>query len=76
MDLEQEQLAGILEGLGCPAEKCQLLASQLDKRARQLVEARGLTYPAAVQHLLHLMRQGWASPQNSDSPSVNKKAGP
>lgn len=75
MDLQQEQLAGVLEGLGCPAEKCQLLASQLDKRARQLVDARGLTYAAAVQHLLQLMSQGWAAPQCSDSPPGNKKAG-
>jgi len=37
------------------------MASQLDKRARQLAEIRGRTYDEALQHLIGLMRQGWAA---------------
>lgn len=37
------------------------MAAQLDKRARQLAEAKGRSYEEALQHLLGLMRQGWAA---------------
>jgi hypothetical protein len=36
------------------------MAAQLDKRARQLAEQKGRPYEEALQHLLNLMRQGWA----------------
>jgi hypothetical protein len=55
------ELAGVLAGLGCPQEKCAEMASQLDKRARQLAEQKGRTYEAAMAHLLELMQQGWAA---------------
>jgi hypothetical protein len=39
------------------------MAAQLDKRARQLAEQKGRPYDEALQHLLALMRQGWAAPK-------------
>ncbi len=51
----------MLTGLGCPREKSPEMAAQLDKRARQLAEAKHRTYDEALEHLLGLMRQGWAS---------------
>lgn len=59
MDLEQ--LRSALTMMGCPAEKAADLASQLDKRARQLAEQKGRTCEEALAHLLHLMKQGWAA---------------
>jgi len=56
-----DQLASVLVALGCPREKSVAMASQLDKRARQLAEIRGRTYDEALQHLIGLMRQGWAA---------------
>ena len=61
MDLEQ--LAAALVSLGCPSEKSWEMAAQLDKRARQLAEAKDRSYDDALAHLLELMRQGWASQQ-------------
>jgi hypothetical protein len=37
------------------------MASQLDKRARQLAQQQGRTYEEALAHLLSLMKQGWAA---------------
>lgn len=59
MDLEA--LAMALTSLGCPADKSTEMANQLDKRARQLAEAKGRSYDDALAHLLELMRQGWAA---------------
>lgn len=55
------QLAQVLVALGCPAEKSADMAAQLDKRARQLAEAKGGAYEDALKHLLTLMREGWAA---------------
>ena len=57
------QLAQVLVALGCPAEKSADMAAQLDKRARQLAVEKGRTYEEAMQHLLTLMKQGWAAPK-------------
>lgn len=54
-------LAQLLAALGCPVEKSGEMAAQLDKRARQLAEQKGRTYPEALQHLITLMKQGWAA---------------
>lgn len=56
-----QELAAVLVALGCPAEKSQFMAAQLDKRARQLAERKQRTYDEALTHLLGLMRQGWAA---------------
>ena len=62
--METSELAQVLVALGCPAEKSAEMASQLDKRAKQLAEQKGRTYEEALQHLLTLMRQGWAAPKS------------
>jgi hypothetical protein len=49
--------------MGCPADKSQEMAAQLDKRARQLADQKGRTYDEAMAHLLKLMAQGWAAPK-------------
>ena len=59
--VEISELAQILVALGCPAGKSGEMAAQLDKRARQLAEQKGRSYEEALQHLLNLMRQGWAA---------------
>ena len=59
MDLQQ--LAEALVAMGCPKEKAVEMASQLDKRARQLAEERNRPYEEAMAHLLGLMRRGWAA---------------
>jgi hypothetical protein len=59
MDLTQ--LATLLVGLGSPAEKSAEMAAQLDKRAKQLAEAKGRSYEEALTHLLTMMKQGWAA---------------
>lgn len=61
-DRDLTQLESVLVALGCPAEKKATLATQLDKRARQLADQKGRTYEEALAHLLQLMKQGWASP--------------
>ena len=37
------------------------MATQLDKRARQLAAQKNKTYEEAMSHLLGLMKQGWAA---------------
>jgi hypothetical protein len=59
--METFELAKVLIALGCPAEKSAEMAAQLDKRARQLAEQKGRSYDEALQHLLQLMKQGWAA---------------
>lgn len=55
------ELSVLLVRLGCPAEKSEAMASQLDKRARQLADRKGRSYAEALAHLLSLMKQGWAA---------------
>jgi hypothetical protein len=59
--LELKELAKILAALGCPPEKTDEMATQLEKRARQLAEQKDRSYEEALTHLLELMRQGWAA---------------
>ena len=59
--MNTSELAALLVALGCPAESSTEMASQLDKRARQLAEQKDRTYEDALAHLLNLMRQGWAA---------------
>ena len=55
------ELAALLVQMGCPPEKSEEMASQLDKRAGQLSEKTGKSREDAMAHLLNLMKQGWAA---------------
>jgi hypothetical protein len=59
--MEISELAKALVVMGCPPEKSTEMASQLDKRAKQLMELKGKSYDEAIRHLLALMQQGWAA---------------
>ena len=59
--IDQPQLTEILVAMGCPADKSAEMASQLDKRARQLMTEKNLSYEQSLAHLLSLMKQGWAA---------------
>jgi len=59
--MDISELAKWLTTLGCPSEKSAEMAAQLDKRARQLAKQKGRSYEEALQHLLTLMKQGWAA---------------
>lgn len=59
--MEIPELAKALVAIGCPPEKSTEMASQLDKRAKQLMELKGRSYDEALHHLLALMKQGWAA---------------
>jgi hypothetical protein len=59
--IDHAQLAEMLVAMGCPADKSAEMASQLDKRAHQLMEEKGLSYEQSMGHLLGLMKQGWAA---------------
>ena len=65
--MDTSELAAVLVTLGCPAGKSLEMASQLDKRARQLAEQKGKRYEEALAHLLKLMAQGWATKGKSQS---------
>jgi hypothetical protein len=58
------ELADLLGKLGCPREKCDAMASQLDKRARMDSKRKGISYETALEHLVSLMAQGWAAQAN------------
>ena len=51
--------------MGCPAEKSNVMAAQLIRRASQLAQTTGRAETEAMRHLLGLMRQGWAA-QNKE----------
>jgi hypothetical protein len=68
MDLQQ--LREALVALGCPREKSGEMASQLDKRARQLAGQKQRSYEEAMTHLLQLMRQGWAAQEKFAVPHL------
>jgi len=59
--MQLTKLAETLRLLGCPADKSEAMAVQLDRRARQLAAAKGRSYEQALAHLLDLMKQGWAA---------------
>ena len=59
--MDQGQLAEVLVAMGCPAGKSAEMASQLDKRARQIMTEKDFSYEQSMSHLLGLMKQGWAA---------------
>lgn len=64
--MNPSELAPILVSLGCPQDKSLEMASQLDKRARQLAEQKNKSYQEAMAHLLNLMKQGWAAQEKGN----------
>jgi hypothetical protein len=56
-----QELSAVLAAMGCPLEKCDEMAAQLDKRAHQLAQMKDRPYDEALAHLLELMRQGWSA---------------
>ena len=61
--MEVSELTKMLVAMGCPPEKSAEMASQLDKRAKQLAERKGRSYDEALRHLLTLIQQGFSSRQ-------------
>jgi hypothetical protein len=59
--MTEAELARVLVALGCPAEKSEAMAGQLQRRARQLALEKGRSEGEALEHLLRLMGQGWAA---------------
>jgi hypothetical protein len=59
--VDLSQLTSLLATMGCPVEKAAEMASQLDRRARQLADQKGRGYDEALAHLLNLMKQGWSA---------------
>lgn len=59
--MDTSELAKLMAALGCTPDKSEEMASQLDKRARQLAARKETSYEAAMAHLLRLMQQGWAA---------------
>jgi hypothetical protein len=59
--MTQAELARVLVALGCPDQKSEEMAGQLQRRARQLALEKGRSEEEALEHLLTLMRQGWAA---------------
>ncbi|MBV9464438.1 MAG: hypothetical protein JO317_09435 [Verrucomicrobiae bacterium] len=53
--------------MGLPTETPAALAEQLLKRSRQIAEKRGLTQRQALEHLVGLLRQGWAAKNKSET---------
>ena len=58
------ELASLLMAMGCPREKSVEMATQLDKRAKQLAKQKGRSYEDALAHLVQLMKQGWAAKEH------------
>jgi hypothetical protein len=56
-----DEIAETLRRMGCPAEKCRAMASQLDRRSRMDADRKKGSYEAELQRLIGLMAQGWAS---------------
>jgi hypothetical protein len=59
--MDTQDLAALLTSLGCPEDKSMIMASQLEKRARQLARQTGRSYEEALTHLIALMQQGWSA---------------
>ena len=56
----------LIREMGLPTDTPGPLADQLLKRARQLAEKRGWTVKHALEHLIGLLRQGWAAKKQAE----------
>jgi len=59
--MTEEQLAAVLEQMGCPQATALEMARQLDKRAQPLAREQDRRHEDALAHLWSLMKQGWAA---------------
>jgi hypothetical protein len=55
------ELETFLKSMGVPDSNAATMADQLEKRAKQLSEKRNQSYEEAFNHLVGLLRQGWAA---------------
>lgn len=55
------EVEGLIHDMGLPTETLGPLAEQILKRARQLAEKRGWSVRHALEHLIGLLKQGWAA---------------
>lgn len=62
-------IASVLQGFGCPPDKCPEMALQLHRRAGQLAEVKGRSYEEALGHLLRAMAGGWAAQSRAQESS-------
>ncbi len=61
--MTRAELETFLGSLGIPSGNTAAMAAQLEKRAHQLAEKRSQTYEQSLEHLIFLMKQGWAAKQ-------------
>ncbi|MGA1237430.1 MAG: hypothetical protein ACO34E_11240 [Limisphaerales bacterium] len=65
--MDPDQLAQLLQAMGCPPDQCNGMAAQLLRRAKQLAAQRQQTEEETLTHLLKLMSQGWAAKERGFS---------
>lgn len=57
----------LIHDMGLPTDTPAALADQMLKRARQLAEKRGWSVHHALEHLIGLLKQGWAAKKDFKS---------
>ena len=67
------EIAELLRTLGCPPEKIDVMAAQLERRARMDAERKGISHEAALKYLIGLMAQGWAASNAAPPSTVSRK---
>ena len=66
-------IATVLQGFGCPPDKCPEMAQQLHRRAGQLAEAKGRSYEEALGYLLRAMAGMGGGPVLFAVPSAGRR---
>lgn len=61
-----DEIAGLLEKLGCPPVKSRDMAAQLNRRALMDADRKQTSYEAELQRLIGLMAQGWAANKTNE----------
>lgn len=59
--MDSTEIAQILMALGCPVDKTDEMAVQLQRRSVQLCHERGGTEEEAVAYLIRLLAGGWSA---------------